>query len=39
MNSLFEGMHAAGWGSALIISASIFLINIATRVIFHEKRH
>lgn len=39
MNSPFESMHAAGWGAALIISASILLINIATRVIFHEKRH
>lgn len=39
MNSPFESMHQAGWGAALVISAAILLINIATRIIFHEKRH
>lgn len=39
MNSPFESMHTAGWGAALIISVAILLINIATRLIFQEKRH
>lgn len=39
MNSPFEAMHNAGWGAALIISLAILLINIATRMIFHEQRH
>ncbi len=39
MNSPFESMHAAGWGAALIISLVILLINISTRMFFHEQRH
>lgn len=39
MNSPFESMHAAGWGAALIISLAILLINISTRMFFHEQRH
>ena len=37
MNSPFEQMHQAGWGAALLISAFILLVNIATRYFFREK--
>lgn len=39
MNSPFETMHTAGWGAAFIISLAILLINITTRLLFHEQRH
>lgn len=39
MNSPFESMHAAGWGAAMVICILILLINIVTRIIFHEKQH
>lgn len=39
MNSPFESMHTAGWGAALIICCIILIINIITRIVFHEKQH
>lgn len=39
MNSPFESMHAAGWGAALVICLIILLINIVTRILFHERQH
>lgn len=38
-NSPFESMHAMGWGAALVMAGIILIINIATRIIFHENKH
>ncbi|MBE6418484.1 MAG: phosphate ABC transporter permease PstA [Akkermansiaceae bacterium] len=38
-NSPFESMHHMGWGAALVIAMGILLINILTRIIFHENKH
>lgn len=38
-NSPFAGMHAMGWGAALVMAGIILIINIATRCIFHEDKH
>ena len=39
MNSPFESMHQAGWGAALLIALAILLLNLITRLLFHEQRH
>lgn len=38
-NSPFETMHNMGWGAALVIAVAILIINILTRIIFHENKH
>ncbi len=38
-NSPFESMHALGWAAALVMALCILLINILTRIIFHEEKH
>ena len=38
-NSPFETMHSMGWGAALVIAVAILIINILTRIIFHENKH
>lgn len=38
-NSPFESMHALGWAAALVIAACVLLVNILTRIIFHEQKH
>ena len=38
-NSPFDEQHAAGWGAALVVTAMVLWLNIATRIIFKEKHH
>lgn len=38
-NSPFEAMHNMGWGAALVIALAILIINILTRLIFHENKY
>ncbi len=38
-NSPFESMHSLGWGAAFIITFIILLINLTTRLFFHENKH
>ncbi|HPY90290.1 MAG TPA: phosphate ABC transporter permease PstA [Lentisphaeria bacterium] len=38
-NSPFAEMHRAGWGAALVVTVLVLAINVATRIIFREKKH
>ncbi|MBT9448600.1 phosphate ABC transporter permease PstA [Akkermansia glycaniphila] len=38
MNSPFEAMHSAGWGAALVMAGFILIVNILTRIIFHDNK-
>ena len=38
-NSPFAEMHQAGWGAALVVTALVLTMNLATRIIFRENKH
>lgn len=31
-------MHSAGWGAALVMAGFILIVNILTRIIFHDNK-
>ncbi len=38
-NSPYDGVHAMGWGAALLVTAAILTMNVCCRMIFKESKH